>query len=171
MMEMEQLQNEEERKPFVIDDDSKAEWAMRKIAELRMDTEKWQAHFDSQMDKIRKANEDSEAFFTACLMQYFEQVPKHETKTQAKYSLPGGDLVRKKQEPEYKRDDSKLLCFLQENDMGEYVKQKPTLDWASLKKACAVQPDGTVVDKETGLVLEGIFAQERPDKFEVKING
>lgn len=171
MMEMEQLQNEEERKPFEIDSDSKAEWAMRKIAELRADTEKWQAHFDSQMDKIRKANEDSEAFFTTCLMRYFDQVPKHETKTQAKYSLPGGDLVRKKQEPEYKRDDSKLLGFLQENDMGEYVKQKPTLDWASLKKACAVQPDGTVVDKETGLVLEGIFAQERPDKFEVKING
>jgi acyl-ACP thioesterase len=31
--------------------------------------------------------------------------------------------------------------------------------------------DGTVVDKESGLVLEGITAETRPDKFEVKING
>ena len=55
---------DQEHKPFEIDCDSMAEWAMRKIAEARNDTLKWQQHFADQLESIRKANEETEAFFT-----------------------------------------------------------------------------------------------------------
>ena len=47
----------------------------------------------------------------------------------------------------------------------------PKPKWAELKKRCAIGPDGVVVDTETGVVLEGVRAEERPDKFEVKLRG
>ena len=161
----------EARQPFAITDDSLAEWAMRKIAEARRDTAKWEEHFSIQLDRIRKTNEGTEAFFTAALGRYFETVPKHATKTQEKYTLPCGELLRKKQAPKFTQDDAELVPFLQENDLSEFVKLKPSVDWAALKKNCTVLEDGSVVEGSTGMVLPGVAAEMRPDKFEVKING
>lgn len=160
----------EERAPFEILNDSTAEWAMRKIAEARADTQMWKNHFSVQLEKITKANEADEAFFTDALFRYFETVPQKETKTQSKYVLPCGELVRKKQQPEFKRDDAILAPFLLENGMDGFVKMKPSTDWAELKKHCVLMEDGSVADGGTGLVLEGVTAEIRPDKFEVKIN-
>lgn len=161
----------ETRKPFEITDDGLAEWAMRKIAEARSDTAKWADHFADQLQRIRKANEETEAFFTAALARYFDTVPKRTTKTQSKYTLPSGELVRKAQPSEFLRDDAQLIPFLQENDLSEYVKLKPSADWASLKKVCTILDDGTVVEQSTGMVLPGVTAVMRPEKFEVKIDG
>jgi len=161
----------ESRKPFEITDDSLAEWAMRKIAEARSDTVKWADHFAVQLNRIRKANEDTEAFFTDALGRYFDTVPRRKTSTQEKYTLPCGELVRKKQAPKFTQDDTLLVPFLQENNLAENVKLKPTSDWASLKKSCTVMEDGSVVEQSTGMVLPGVVAEIRPDKFEVKING
>ena len=160
----------QEREPYEIKSDGEAEWAMRKIAEKRADTLMWKAHFKAQLDRITKANEDDEAFFTAALQQYFETVPRRETKTQSKYVLPCGELIRKKQQPEYVRDDSVLAPFLLANGMDGFVKMTPSTDWAELKKHCVLMPDGSVADGGSGLVLEGVVAENRPDKFEVKIN-
>lgn len=162
---------DQEYKPFEIDCDSAAEWAMRKIAEARNDTLKWQQHFADQLESIRKANEETEAFFTSCLARYFETVPHKVTKTQSKYVLPCGELVLKRQQPEFVRDDNVLAPYLLENGMEGFVKMKPSTDWAALKKHCVLMEDGSVVDGGTGLVLAGVTAESRPDKFEVKING
>lgn len=161
----------ESRKPFEITDDSLAEWAMRKIAEARSDTVKWADHFAAQMDRILKANEETEAFFSAALARYFETVPRKKTATQEKYTLPCGELIRKKQAPKFTQDDEQLVPFLQENDLSEFVKLKSSSDWYSLKKCCTVMEDGSVVEQSTGMVLPGVVAETRPDKFEVKING
>ena len=167
----EDLMDEEPSESFTITDDSMAEWAMQKIAEARADTAKWTEHFAAQLDRIRKDNEQTEAFFSAALARFFESVPHRKSATQEKYVLPGGELLRKKQQPEYIRDDSVLVPFLLENGMSDFVKNKPSADWAAIKKTCTIMEDGTVVDKESGLVLEGVTAEARPDKFEVKING
>lgn len=155
---------------FSITNDHTAEWAMHKIADLRAETARFQAHFDAQMGAIRKANEEREAFFTAHLARYFDSVPRRETETQSKYRLPCGELVRRKQAPEFSRDDSLLVPFLMENGMDGFVKVKPSTDWAALKKQCVLLEDGTVADSESGMVLPGVIAEQRPDKFEVKIN-
>lgn len=160
----------EEINSFAISDDGAAEWAMRKIAAYRADTARMEEHYAAQLDRIRKNNEAHEAYFTRLLAEYFETVPKRETKTQAKYALPSGELVRGKQGPKYERDDDVLSAFLTENELSEYVMTKTVPRWAELKKACTIQEDGSLVETSTGLVIEGVRAQERPDKFEVRIN-
>lgn len=161
----------ETKPPFVVDNDSKADWATRKIADARKNTAMWEAHFRAQMDAIRKEGEETEAYFTALLLDYFRAQPKHETKTQAKYKLPSGDLVLKRQKPVYLRDDAKLVECLMHGDLSQYVNLTPIVDWSALKAACTVTEDGALVDQDSGLVLEGVRAVPRPDKFEVKING
>lgn len=161
---------EEDREPFLIADDGLAEWAMQRIAEYRAETAAMEAHYAAQLDIIRKRNEAKETFFTRALADYFATVPKRETKTQAKYTLPSGELVRRKQGPKYEIDDDVLGTFLAENELSEYVITKAVPKWAELKKACTVQEDGSLVETSTGLVIEGVRAEERPDKFEVKIN-
>lgn len=65
---------------FRLTDDQSAEWAVRKIREARRDTEQWEAHFAGQMERIRKANEETEAYFTTLLAEWFAIQPKRETK-------------------------------------------------------------------------------------------
>lgn len=159
----------ETNQPFRLTDDASAEWAVRKIREAREDTARWQAHFEAQMDKIKRANEETETYFTGLLAAWFQDQPKRVTKTLSRYSLPSADLVRRKQAPEFLRNDAVLADFLLGNGLDDFVERVPRPKWAELKKRCVVGPDGSVADIETGLLLQGVTAEARPDKFEVKI--
>ena len=161
-----------ERKPFAVTDDDSAEWVLSKIKGLRADTEKWTTFYSDQREKICDQNERSESYLTGLLSAYFTKVPKKETKTQAKYALPSGTLVRKKQQPSFEKDDKALTAFLSDSGMNEYLATVATTTpkWADLKKQCITQSDGSLVEKSTGLVLKGVKAVARPDKFEVNIS-
>lgn len=161
---------QEEYQGFQITDDAKAEWAVRKIKEAQGDTAKWQAHFAAQLASIKKANDATVDYMTGLLSHYFEAVPHKDSKTMSKYELPSATLVRKQQQPEYTRDESALLAYLDSSARGEYVKIVRSPDWASFKKIVEVR-DGAVIDTETGEVVTGVTVTVRPDKFDVQIKG
>ena len=87
---------------FTVTDDSTAEWCLRKIKEAKADQEKWRQHYAEQMKKVEEATAQTVGYFEGLLEAYFEQVPHKATKTQESYALPGGKLVRKKQQPKSK---------------------------------------------------------------------
>lgn len=156
---------------FEITDDGKAEWAIQKIREAQSDTAKWQEHFAGQLAKIKAENDNTVAYMTSLLAAYFATVPHKDTKTQSSYKLPSATLMRKRQEPEYKRDDPALVAWLESSGMEALIERKPVPMWGELKKRCVVQDDGSVADAESGEIVRGVVAVHRPDKFEVKING
>lgn len=163
-------EEEEEEKPsFRVMNDETAEWAVRKIAQIRLETEKWKEHYERLFDAIATKNEASIDYFSGLLREYFESVPHHETKTSESYKLPSGTLMLKAQEPTYERDDDKLIGWLKTNGKG-YIKTKETVDWAGLKKQL-VYADGEAFDAETGELVDGIKVIEREPKFDVKIGG
>ena len=84
------------------------------------------------------------------------------------HSLPFGDLQFRKQQPEWKYDEEKLLKSLKEAELTEYIRIKESVDKANLKKSAVIQ-DGKVVEKNTGIVLDGVIVEERPEKFDVKV--
>ena len=94
---------------FLIENDSKADWALREIAEAQADTAKWADYYADQAAKIKAQNDQTVAYFTSALEQYFGTVPHRTTKTQESYGLPSGKLVRKAQQPTYERDAEALL--------------------------------------------------------------
>ena len=179
---MEELQNEElalseEEVRFVVDDDQKAEWCIRKIAEAKKEMMDWIEFYVAQTDKVKDRCERRIQFFEMKLEQYFGSVPHKVTKTQESYQLPSGKLVVKKQAPEYERDDALILAWLKANDEDRFVKTKESVDWAELKKKIDVlqltagdeQVAEQVVFTETGEVVPGITVTERPDVFKVEV--
>ena len=154
--------------PFTVDNDQKAEWAARKILEARQDTQKWTEYYERQLSAIRRANEDTEAYFAALLADYFETVPHKATKTQESYSLPSCKLVLKAQQPEFNRDEAVLCDYLDKKGRDDLVKITRRADWAALKKTLKVMEDGTCVDAD-GEVVEGVQAFSRQPEFKIEM--
>ena len=154
--------------PFIVDNDQKAEWAARKIREARQDTQKWTEYYERQLSAIRRANEDTEAYFAALLADYFETVPHKATKTQESYSLPSCKLVLKAQQPEFNRDEAVLCDYLDKKGRDDLVKITRRADWAALKKTLKVMEDGTCVDAD-GEIVEGVQAFSRQPEFKIEM--
>lgn len=157
------------REEFTVTDDAAAEWCMKKIRKIEADRAMWKAHYEGQMEKVNKAADDDVAYFTAKLEEYFASVPHKATKTQESYTLPGGKLIRKKQQPKFETDDEALVPWLEENFMGQLVKVKKSADWAALKKVCSVTPDGEHVATDEGEIIPGVTVTQRPDVFKVEM--
>ena len=157
------------REEFTVTDDAAAEWCMKKIKEAESDRAMWKAHYDAQMEKVNKAADETINYFTAKLEEYFANVPHKATKTQESYTLPGGKLIRKKQQPKFETDDEALVPWLEDNFLGQLVKVKKTADWAALKKVCSVTPDGEHVATDEGEIIPGVTVTQRPDVFKVEM--
>ena len=160
----------EERQPFIVDDDQKAEWCLAQIKAKKEELAKWQAHYEELFDRVRKTIESDILWFEGSLKGYFFQVSgdgfTKETKTQESYALPSGKLVMKKQEPEYVRDEEEILGWLHAN-APEFIKTKESVDWSGLKKTLVVS--GETMVTEDAEVVPGITVATRPDVFKVEV--
>ena len=154
---------------FVIDSDTKAEWALKKIAEARSDCAAWVAWYEEKIKQIKEQTDFDTANLEAMLARYFDTVPHKKTKTQESYSLPGGKLVLKKQNAEYNYKDhqDETIAWLKKNGGANYIKVKEELDWKSLK-ADTQALNGQIVTMD-GEIVPGITVIERPDKFTVEV--
>ena len=159
---------------FRIDSDAKAEWAVRKLRDMRAERDRMVDTMRAVMDEYaRRIAEEQEKYdrrsvrMRNMLEDYFENVPHKVTKTQESYQLPSGKLVLKAMEPEYRRDEDALIGWLKTGHMDEYLDVKTAVRWGDLKKGTTVLPDGKVVWTETGEVIDGVNAVSRPAEFRV----
>lgn len=162
------------REGFVIDSDNKAEWALKKIAEERAEAQRYidvcTAAIQQYQEKIRQSEEklkSKTSFLEGQLLKYFETVQHQVTKTQETYKLPGGTLRFKTPTPEFKRDDARLLQWLKENEMLDYIKVEEKPVWAELKKK--LNQSGEKLVTEDGQIVEGVQVVEKPPVFEVEV--
>lgn len=161
----------DEHDGFHVTDDKAAEWCMQKIKEAEADRAMWKKHYEAQMEKVNQAADSTVSYFTAKLQEYFATVPHKATKTQESYSLPGGKLIQKHQQPSFETDDDKLVPWLKQNFMGQLVKVKECADWAGLKKVVTVTPDGMHVATDDGEIVPGVTVTPRLDVFKVEMEG
>ena len=152
---------------FVIDTDAKAERALYKIKKAREDRDAWIAWYESKIKEIKEQTDFNTMNLERMLAEYFNSVPHRKTKTQESYSLPGGKLILKTQNPEYKRDDKTVIEWLKKNGQDQFVKVKEELAWADLKAATGVL--GSNVVDENGEIVPGIEVIERDPKFVVEV--
>ena len=152
---------------FVIDSDAKALWALKKIKEARTDRDFMVEWYQQKIKEITEQTDFDTMNLERMLSDYFQTVPHKKTKTQESYALPGAKLILKTQNPEYKRDDKKVIEWLKQNSGGQYVKTKEELDWAGLKANSAVL-DGKLFD-ENGEEIPGVEVVQREPKFIVEV--
>ena len=164
---------EEERLPeaFIVDDDRKAAWCLRQIANAEQEREKWKKHYADQMRIIDEQADQTRIRMEAYLADYFTRLQESgltkRTATQESYKLPdGGKLLLKKQQPEYTVKDEDLVPWLEKN-APDFVKIKKTADWAALKKTLVVSGDGMIT--EDAELVPGITVTPRPDIFKAEV--
>lgn len=160
--------SEVQREPsFEIDTDAKAEWALQKIREARADRDRWVEWYNHKIAEVKEATDINTANLEFMLERYFNTVPHKKTKTQESYSLPGGKMVLKRQNPEYKRDEKVAIAWLKENGCDQYIKVSESLDWATLKGDTIVS--GGKIFTTDGEEIPGIEVIDRPEKFTVEV--
>ncbi len=152
---------------FVIDTDAKAEWALQKIREARSDRDRWVEWYKTKIDEITEQTDFDTMNLERMLMEYFATVPHKKTKTQESYKLPGGKLVLKTQNPEFKRDDKAVIEWLKANGQEQFVRIEEKLAWSELKDATAVFEDHIVT--EDGEIVPGVEVVNREAKFVVEV--
>jgi len=174
IIDVEDKENEKEQK-FVIDNDVKAEWAIRKILEERAETQRYIDVCDAMIagyeEKKRRAIEKLEnrtVYLKSLLNQYFQSVPRRKTKTREIYTLPSGNLVLKYPPVEFVRDDEKLISFLEANGYENFIEIKKIPKWGEFKKSLKIL-SGTVptIVTEEGLIVEGVEAIRKSPEFDV----
>lgn len=162
---------------FVIVSDLQAEWILKKIKRaseeydrlVNLATEEIES-LTKQIDSLHEKYKNETGFFKMKLFEYFSKVQHKETKTQESYKLLSGNLVWKKPTQKMVPDKEKLLAYVEENSMPEFVKVKKEIDWAAYKKECEIL-DGKVVNTQTGDLLpdDVIAVEDVPGEFDIKL--
>ncbi|MED3737236.1 host-nuclease inhibitor Gam family protein [Virgibacillus pantothenticus] len=166
---------QQEQQPFVIDDDSKADWALRKIKlaqakkeELsnfvQVEMEKLEAYQAQEQKKLDDEIDRMQGYLSAYALQKRENDPEFKSQ-----NLPNGRLRFVKQQPKYHYDDKVLIESLKKAERSDLIKIKETPDKATLKKVF-VPNDGKLIDPDTGEVVEGVTIEEREEAFKVEVN-
>lgn len=165
------IEDEERREVWKIENDSTADWALDKIREAQAEYRRFEMVVNDKIAQLQEALEIEKekmeretGFFQNKLCEYFETVPKKASKTQEVYKLPSGRLVKKYKAPKIVRDDAKLVEWLEKNQMPELIKIKKSADWATLKKETEIVGE-LVISKNTREVIEGVTAIPQNPEF------
>ena len=165
------IENDSEN--WKIDNDVSAEWALSKIREEKAEAqrlinvcESQILFYQTEMQKAKDGLEQKTGYLKSLLLDYFGRVPHKKTKTQESYKLPSGTLKLKYPGPKYERDDTKLVQWLKDRQMVDYVEVKETPKWGELKKVTKTAGDKVV--SQDGEILDGVTAVERAPEFTVE---
>lgn len=162
---------------FVVDSDGKAKWVCERIKEIRDNRDYMIDWYNQQIKKAKEQAEFDEIKWKLLLQDYFGTVPHKKASKSESYSFPGGKLIQKRQDPEYKKDEDTVIEWLKANNAEQFVKTEEKLAWAELKKACTGDVDGKLVFREdvdedgvvTQVFVPGISVEYREDKFDVEV--
>jgi len=167
-----QEEEQEEKERFIVDSLEKASWAMRKLKEIEEDDNRIDELAELEIRKItswkekaKKSNENSKNYFEGLLIEYVDK----ETRKDDKFELntPYGKASKKKQRPEIKYDEEKLIIWLKERNYTQFVRLKEEPAKNDIKKAFTLVGDSYV--DENGEIVDGIELVKRPDVVDIRL--
>ncbi|MDD9147851.1 host-nuclease inhibitor Gam family protein [Sporolactobacillus sp. CQH2019] len=162
---------------FVVDDDRKAEWALRKLAVVKAQQGAVKTEAEEQIqvieqwenEQVERLNKDVE-YFTSMLIGYVKTKRANDPKFKT-LKLPHGKIGFRKQQPKWQFSED-AIDRLKQAGYTELIRIKEELDKAKIKKRFAIAGDGTgiAVDKDTGEVFPFIVVEQQEDKPIVEAN-
>jgi len=175
------LNQKQKKENFIIDNDSKANWALRKIRHMKEKQNKNKELAKSQIEKIQEEIDEIEHWlekenekiqnnidFMKSKLKNYAYDLKDDNPDLKTHNLPFGALKFRKRRAKWNYDDDKLLEFAESN-LQEAVKIKKKVDKRKLKKKAEVVGEKAVLE-DTGEVIDGIKVVQRPEKFKVDVD-
>lgn len=173
MDEMKLYDTEEVQEGFVIDNDSKADWAARIVKEEAAERDRLLAlvkaereRLDAKEEEIRRRYEQKTDYLTGQLLSYMATVKTRDTPTQRTYALLNAKLVYKLPKMDIQPGEG-LVDWLEANRY-EFLKIEKKPAWADVKANTIQIGEGIFAMADTGEIVDGIVQKEVPGKFEVK---
>ena len=161
------------KRPFIVDNDEKADWAARIVKEEYAERDRLLAlveserkRLDAREKEIREKYERKTEYLETQLLSYMASVETRYTPTQSTYALLNAKLVYKMPKMDIQPGEG-LVDWLEAN-RPELVKVEKKPDWAAVKKNVIMLNDGVYAMSDTGEIVDGIVPKEVPGKFEVK---
>ncbi len=156
---------------FKVDDDYKADWALRKFRafEERMKineqlADKERKRIQDWLDKTNEGLKQKQAFFEQHLISYAIEERKKDRKT---ISLPNGVIsTRQGNDAPVIEDKENLLSWAKANNKTEIIKVKEDIDSNEFKKHVVVDGE-KVIWADTGEIVQGVSV--RDGKLSLKI--
>ena len=160
--------------PFQVDATEKAIWAMRKISTIDQGIEEIDKAADAEVERVNtwraeeiKRISSQRSFFEGLLEGYHRRIMADNPK-QKTIKLPHGQLQIRAQQPEFVRDDKKIIEWA-DKEMPAVITREPKLDWGTLKDSLKIVENMAMTSQ--GEVIPGITVVPRGDKFSVKLAG
>jgi len=160
---------------FVVQTLDQAEWCLRQIERLKKKQSEIEALAQAEIEKISvwRERETSKitgdiSFFEELLKDFHRRTLEKDPKAKT-IRLPSGSLEARKMPPEYRRDEEKLLPWVEQNRPDFLIVEK-SVNWADLKKKLSFE-NGCAFDPITGEVVPGIEVIERGLKYRVRVGG
>jgi phage host-nuclease inhibitor protein Gam len=171
--EFDRIADENDAPRFEVTDDSKADWAVRKIGEARAEYVRLEQLAAEQINAIDRKLETAgnrlrqrTEFLTSCLEVYFNSIPHRATKTTEKYKLLSGTLVRKLGGVKPEIDKDALVEWLARNNGYEFIKTTVEPKWGELKQTLGLS--GEVAVTADGREVDGVTLTKTPDIFTIE---
>jgi hypothetical protein len=149
---------------FSVDSDSKADWALRKLAEARRRLQERQTFVEIELARLQawQAKLDAEdarliRYMERLLADYFAQLHAQGRLGRKKsYRLPHGQLTAHQMPTQWAVDEAELLDWAEPLGL---VRVNKTSAWKEIKArliAAAPQPGAAAIDITTGELVPGV---------------
>ena len=169
--DLDQEEAEDQAQAFVIDDDKKASWALKKYKLLEIEEDRKAKLVKDEIDRLKLWLENEQGkidkkkgFFEQMLGAYLMDLRKADPK--AKVDTPYGTVSTRKNQDNWVYEDETIIKFLHEAEMDEFIQVKEEIDKRSLKKALRVL-DGKAYT-EAGEEVAGIRVENAGEKIVIK---
>ena len=179
---MDRLQGDHAREDWRIEDDGRADYALRKIGALESSKAKRAAYVAAEIERLQawQSHEDQQDqrgidFFTSHLSRYADQLVADGVlhAKRKSYKLPHGTLQFRAKAITFARNAEELLPWAVALGL---IRTKTEVDWEAVKarlviaiEVTAIGERHTVIDQGTGEVVPGVTVESPAhDEFSVK---
>ena len=166
---------EVESESFKVYDEQSANWALRKIKQMKDQIDNNNALAQAEIDKIEHWNnevnkqaQESIDYFTSLLTSYALNKRAEDPKFKS-LKLPNGRIGFRKSQPKWVYDNDKVIETLEKANLTDFIRVKKEPAKTDIKKAFDVVGD-KVINPDTGEVIEGITIEAQEDKFNVVVD-
>lgn len=172
-LDAEILKERPDSAPFRIEDDSAADWAVSRLADVRQEVEALELMATRELERIKtwrdsqiKALESKSTFFTSLLEDYARR--QRNDADRKSISVPHGKISTRFTQPKFEINDEIFMPWaLEHAPQLVRVKQEPSV--SAMREHLVI--DGTkLIDPQTGAIVEGAVATLPELSITIKTN-
>lgn len=172
-LDAEILKERPDSAPFRIEDDSAADWAVSRLADVRHEVKALELMATRELERIKtwrdsqiKALESKSTFFTSLLEDYARR--QRNDADRKSISVPHGKISTRFTQPKFEINDEVFMPWaLEHAPQLVRVKQEPSV--SAMREHLVI--DGTkLIDPQTGAIVEGAVATLPELSITIKTN-